>query len=315
MAPSVLSHHANIEFQPRLGASGICDNGLTALSVDAQGHVPNVIACGVEASAGISGFHTWRRTRLGPDYSGNYRHYPRDQFYNGTDQVLALGLTHQISKRLMFSLRESAGTYSRNYLGFGGAGSFDPSTLQTPDAGLFDSPVYYGSTAADLTYTLSARWSMNMGGVGYATRYRSRALYGVTSYGAHGDMVYRYSRYGSIGGMYQFLHFEYTKSFGGFDYHSMGLLYARRLGRSWELQLQVGAGRVESLALQSVAVDPAIAAITGQTSGILAAYHLNYVPDATAGLTKAFRRSSLSFRYSRSVSAGNGAYLASQSDY
>jgi len=62
-------------------------------------------------------------------------------------------------------------------------------------------------------------------------------------------------------------------------------------------------------------VDPAIAAITGQTSGILAAYHLNYVPDATAGLTKAFRRSSLSFRYSRSVSAGNGAYLASQSDY
>ena len=315
MVPSVLARRADIEFRPRLGISGICDNGLTSVSVDAQGRVPNVVACGVEANAGIAGYHMWKRTRLGLDYSGNYRHYPREQFFNGTDQILALGLSHQLSKRLAFGFRESAGTYSRNYFGFGGSGFFEPSLLQTPADSLFDSPVYYGTTSADLTYTLSTRWSFNMGATAFAARYRSNALYGATSYGAHGDMVYRYSRYGSIGGAYQFVHSEFTKSFGGFDYHSMGLLYALRLSRTWELQAQVGAGRVESLTLERIAVDPAIAAITGQTSGVIAAYHLNYLPDLAIGLTNAFPHSSLSLRYTRTVSAGNGAYLASQADY
>ena len=314
MAASVTARHANIDFRPRIGISGICDNGLTAVSIDAQGRAPNKIACGVEANAGISGYHMWRKTRLGLDYSGNYRHYPREAFYDGIDQLLALGVSHQLSRRVAFSFRESGGTYSRNYFGLDGAGFFDPSALQTPANNLFDSPVYFGSTAADMTYTLSRRWSVNMGGNAFAVRYRSGALYGTTSYGAHGDMVYRYSRYGSIGVAYQYLHADFTRSFGNFDYHSLGLLYSLRLSRSWELELQAGAGRVESLTLERVAVDPAIAAITGQTSGVLAAYHLNYFPDLSAGLTKAFRNSSLNFRYSRTISAGNGAYLASEAD-
>jgi hypothetical protein len=314
LSSSVTSRRASIEFRPRLGANGICDNGLTAVSIDARGRVPDVIACGVEASAGLSGYHIWKRTQLGLDYSGNYRHYPNRTFYNGTDQLFSLGLSHRLSKRLTLGLRESAGTYSRNYLGLGAAGFFEPSNLQTPGANLFDSPVYYASTAADVVYVLNARWSVDAGGIAYAARYRSTALYGADSYGAHGDIVYRYSKYGSIGAAYQFIHSEFTKSFGSFDYHSVGLVYSLRIGRSWELGLMAGAGRVESLTLERVAVDPVIAAITGQTSGVLAAYHLNYLPDLAVGITRAFRRGALALRYTRTISAGNGAYLASEAD-
>jgi hypothetical protein len=110
------------------------------------------------------------------------------------------------------------------------------------------------------------------------------------------------------------MHGDFTRSFGSFDYHVMALAYAVRPARTVEFQLQVGAGRVESLTAETVAVDPVIAAITGQTSGVVAAYHLNYVPDIAAGLTKTFRNSSLAFRYTHSISVGNGLYLSSIGD-
>jgi hypothetical protein len=314
LVPSVAARHANIDFRPRIGVNGSCDNGLTAVTVDSKGHLPNVFSCGVDANAGLSGFHTWKRTRLGLDYSGNYRHYPKNTFYDGSDQILSLGVSHQLSKRLVIGFREAAGTYSRNYFGVGGAGFYDPAFLQRAAPNLFDSPVIFGSTAADLLYVLNARWSVNIGGSAFANRFRSTALYGATSYGAHGDIVYRYSRYGSMGIVYQFLHNEFTKSFGSFDYHATGLLYAVRPARTMELQLQIGAGRVESLTVERVAVDPVIAAITGQSGGVLAAYRLKYVPDFAAGLTKTFHNSQLAFRFARTISVGNGVYLASQSD-
>jgi hypothetical protein len=314
MSPSVSARHANIEFRPRIGVGANCDNGLTAVSVDSNGKLPNVFSCGVDANAGVDGYHSWRRTRLGVDYSINYRHYARNSFYDGVDQLLGVGLSHQISKHLTFSLRESAGMYSRNYFGFSGAGIYDPAFLQQPAANLFDSPLVFASTAADLTYIANARWSLNMGGTAFAERFRSNSLFGATSYGAHGDMAYRYSRYGTIGLGYQYGHTEFTKSFGSFDYHALFLLYSVRVRRTVELQFQAGAGRVESLTVQQVAIDPAIAAITGQSTGILAAYRLNYYPDLGAGFTKTFRHSALAFRYARTVSAGNGVYLASESE-
>jgi hypothetical protein len=314
LVPTVATQHGNIEFRPRIGVSGTCDNGLTAVTVDSRGRLPNVFACGVEVNAGVSGYHTWRRTRLGLEYAGNFRHYSHNSYYDGTDQLLGLGLSHQLSKRWMLSLREAGGMYSRNYLGIGGGGYYDPALLQQPAANLFDSPLIFGTTAADLTYIVSARWSVNMGGAAFAERFRSTALFGATSYGAHGDAVYRYSRYGSIGVAYQFLHTEFTKSFGSFDYHVISGVYSIRPRRSVELQLQGGVGRIETLSVQRVAIDPVIAAITGQTSGVLAAYHLNYYPELGAGLTKAFQHSLLSLRYNRSISAGNGVYLTSESE-
>jgi hypothetical protein len=61
-----------------------------------------------------------------------------------------------------------------------------------------------------------------------------------------------------------------------------------------------------------VAIDPVIAAITGQTQGVLATHKINYVPDFRGHLLREFRRGSLQFNYSRTVNPGNGVYLTSQ---
>jgi hypothetical protein len=72
--------------------------------------------------------------------------------------------------------------------------------------------------------------------------------------------------------------------------------------------------RVETLGLTRVAVDPVIAAITGQNFGIRSAYTLVYAPDFSARLSRTFRQAMLAFVYSRSISPGNGLYLTSQSE-
>ena len=99
MGASVLAREENIALTPSLGISGICDTGLTAYRVNAAGKLPNQVACGIEASAGLATYHKWRQSHLGLTYSGAYRHYPTNKYYDGIDQTLSLGFSHRFSKR------------------------------------------------------------------------------------------------------------------------------------------------------------------------------------------------------------------------
>lgn len=314
LLPSIGSHNANIAFQPHLGVSFVCDTALTGVSINSQGQLPNVGQCGVEGSAGINGYHRWRKTTLGLTYNGSYYHYFKNSYYDGSDQSLALILNHHLSRRMVLSLREGAGTYSRSYGFAPGSVFFDTSTLLIPNTELFDNRVVYLSTSADLTYLRSARWSFSFGGDSYLIRRQSTALYGVTAAGAHGDAVYRYSRYGSIGVSYQFVHYSFTKAFGASDIHLAALQYALRVSRNWEFSASAGAGRVETLGVAVTQIDPVIAAITGQTQGVTAVYQLNWIPSISAALSRTFRHAGLSFRYSRGISPGNGVYLTSSQE-
>ena len=71
---------------------------------------------------------------------------------------------------------------------------------------------------------------------------------------------------------------------------------------------------MESLGLQSFAVDPVIAAIIGRPTVIGVFHTMQYVPSFQATLGRVFRRSSLSFGYSAGVSPGNGVYLTSRAN-
>ena len=74
-----------------------------------------------------------------------------------------------------------------------------------------------------------------------------------------------------------------------------------RLSRTIELAAAAGASRVETLFLGAVAIDPAIAAITGQTSGIKAFYSVQYIPTGRIRLTKQWRRATLEFHAARKL--------------
>lgn len=303
---------APVTFRPFIGLNGVYDNGLIPVSVTPQGQIPNDNLFGAELNLGLYGYHNWKRTTVALDYKGDFRHYSQKSYYDGTDDILSLIVTHQPSKHIKFTLRNAVGTYSRNYFLSGDLGLIDPNYLQLPQNDIYDNRVIFLSTAADVTYRRSSRLSFNFGAEGDLIRRRSSALYGVSTGTARADTEYRVTRHSTIGADYRFTHFQYTKGFGSTDIHSVGINYSAMLSRHTQFSTRIGAARVESLSLEQVQLDPVIAVLLGQSYGIQAAYRVNYGPDMMARLTYTLKRSTLDLSYTNGISPGNGVYLTSR---
>ena len=301
-----------VRIRPYLSVQGIYDNELTPVSVDQNGNIPQANLFGVEGGFGLLGYHNWRRSILGLDYRGNYRHYNKDTYYNGSDHLLSLGFTHQMSRRTTFTLRQGAGMYSRSYAPLTAGGFYASNFTDAPMNDLFDAPTYYFNTLADLTFAKSPRLSFNFGGSGVMTRHRSRQLVGVTGGSARGDVAYLLNQSNAIGFDYGFNHYGFTNAFGSSDVHSLAFDYSVKFARNWHFGLRAGASRVESLGLRRVAIDPIVAAIIGSGTGVEAFYRVNYVPHGDVNLSRSFRRSSVSIGYTMGTSYGNGVYLTSR---
>jgi hypothetical protein len=306
------SSTAPIAFRPYIGLNAIYDDGLVPVSVNTNGSIPTANLFGVELTLGVYGYHTWKHTTLALDYKGDFRHYSQKEYYDGTDQFLSLILTHQPSKRLSFTLRNTAGTYAESSFLSGTLGILNTGYLETPQNDIYDNRVIFLTTAGDMIYRLTPRLSFDIGGEGYLVRRASSALYGLTGYDAHGDLQYRLRRHTTIGLDYRFTHYEYTKGFGASDIHSLGISYATQLTHRLQFAATIGGARVESLSLEQVTLDPAIAALLGVTVGVQAAYQLHYVPDLSARLTESLQRSQFSMSFNDSVNPGNGVYLTSK---
>src|SRR5215475_14904426 len=96
---------SQIDFRPYLSLSAGYDDGLNGVGVDPNGQPYNQASTDLEVSGGVSGLHSWKHTQLGLDYRASFRHYTRQSFYDGSDQMLLLGVTHQFTRHTMFSLR------------------------------------------------------------------------------------------------------------------------------------------------------------------------------------------------------------------
>jgi hypothetical protein len=302
---------APVAFRPYIGLSGIYDSGLLPVSVNSSGQIPTPGLYGVELQLGLYGYHTWKHTTLALDYRGDFRHYSQQTYYDGSDHILSLILTHQTSRRLMFTVREQVGTYSENFFMMS-LGYLYPGYSQLPQNDIYDNRVILVGGSGDMIYRMTARLSFDLGADGDLIRRRSSALYGVTTASAHGDLQYRASRHTTLGADYRYTHFDFTRGFGNANIHSVGFNYSALWTRRLQFSARIGAARVETLSLTQVALDPAIAALIGQSYGIQAAHRLNYAPDISARLTDSFRRSQLYLSYSNGITPGNGVYLTSR---
>src|SRR5579883_3509407 len=128
-------------------------------------------------------------------------------------------------------------------------------------------------------------------------------------------MLYRLSRFTSVGLAYSFQHYEFVGAFGGSDIHMGAADFGLRLSRSVELSIRGGVQRLETLFIRSVPVDPVIAAITGQTTGIIASYNIGYSPLIGGRFTYTpTRTSNISLNYDRSITTGNGILITSRQE-
>lgn len=311
-APSAMTG-SQPSFRPFLDVTAIYDTGLAGLVSNAQGGLANASSAGVQFAGGITGSHAWRHTKIGLDYHGSIDHYSQQTYYDSTNQSLMLGITHQLSRHASLTLRETAGTFSRDFglLGLSQAVPYDPFQSYVPTTDFFDNRTIYLSSQADLTLQKSTRMSFNFGGDFYLVRRRSSALYGVTGQSARSDMQYRISRRSTLGVGYTFGRFTFNGIPNETDLHTVVASYAVRLTRTVEFSMFGGVMRAESKMIQAVPVDPQITALLGITSGVQLAYYTNYLPTYSGRLSRTFEQGIAYVMAGRTVTPGNGLFLTS----
>jgi len=186
--------------------------------------------------------------------------------------------------------------------------------IVSPSAQLFDSRSYQLSSAGGFTYQKSARTSFSMSGGALTLQHRGRGLVGANVFQAQGSMMYKLNRRQGIGVNYNFTTFNYRRDFGEGYINSSMVIYNHQVSPRWIVTLAGGLYRVESERLARVAVDPFIAALTGQTAVIEAFHSINLGVATDVAISGRFRRSSLSVGYSRGIAPGNGVLLTSRQD-
>ena len=115
----------------------------------------------------------------------------------------------------------------------------------------------------------------------------------------------------TIGAAYMYDRFRFTRIFGGTDVHMFVATFGRALSRRAEISGYAGAGRMESKFIQTVPVDPAIAALLGIGSATQVAHSIQYVPTVTGRFSLTFSKGVAYVSGGHSITPGNGLFLTS----
>jgi hypothetical protein len=315
---------SQIDFRPFLTIQAGYDSGINGVTVDTNGTNNSVSSTSVNVSGGVSGLHSWKHTMLGLDYRVGLRHYNSQSFFDGSDQTLMLGVTHQFTRHSMLMLRETAGMFTQNYATpvLQQTIPFDPATTYIPTNEFFDNRTIYVSSQADLRIQKSTRFSYDIGVDAFLTRRRSTALYGNKGLGARGDIQYRVSRRSTIGAQYTYTHYAFTGILSSTDLHMWNGTYAIGLSRSLEFSAVGGVAFYETKFVRTVPVDPVVAAIIcpPPANGVIVTcvakekfYGRNYTPSVQARISKTIPRGVLFASVGHSIIPGNGLFLTSTS--
>jgi hypothetical protein len=297
------------------GVNGIYDSNIQPIAIDSKGNLITISGlAGVEANIGAYGTHSWRTAQLGLDYHGAFRAYNAGSSYDGIDQSLTLGYTLQESRRLGFSGRAMAGIVSNSLGGLGNIPSLAPQTEVVPASLLFDSRSYYLQGGLDMIFRQTARTTFTVSGEGFDVWRQSAALVGVEGYTARGTVEHRLNKNSSVGFTYSRQHFNFPRAFGAADIDEGEGFAGTNFGRFWAFTVRGGVFHSEVKGLQSVALNPVIAALLGQPTLIQAFYRENIYPSGAVSLARKFKTASLTFTYGRAVSPGNGVYLTSRNE-
>jgi hypothetical protein len=297
------------------GVSGIVDTSIQPFATDAQGNLIRLSALyGVEVTAGAYGVHSWKRSQLGLDYRGAYHRYFNQNAYNGSDQSLTLGYTHQFSRRLALDLRESVGTFSLGTGQLNNVTSNDPNSASSAPALLFDNRTKYVQSTASVSWTQSARMSYSASGSFFIQDRKSSGLSNSWGYDFTGAVLRRISRSSTIGASYTYSHFELPGFVSRADSNGYHGTYATTIGRLWTFSLQAGATITEGDNPFSLALSPALAALFHQTTLTGSSHFRTVYPTGNAMLKRRLRNASLQFTYFRGTNSGNGAYGVGRMD-
>lgn len=291
---------------------GVYDSGLVAPTVTSGKPASAIASYGEETDFGANAARRWRRGKFTVEYRGAYRHYANAPSFDGLDQFLQLTYREALARHLTLDAKSTIGSTTLAGSGFG---LFPTTTLERaglPTDELFDSRTNYMQSRVDLTWQLTARLSVEFGGDGFVVRRESPLLAGLNGYDGRASVAYRLTRRQTVSAIYEDTYFNFQNAFGNARLQTAALGYSIALAREWDLSTLGGGVRVGMLGLTQVAIDPAIAALIGESFAIVTFHNGVYLPVAEIRLVRRLKNGSLSFEYSDSVTPGNGLYLTSR---
>jgi hypothetical protein len=323
-APAALTA-PSVDFAFSLSASASYTTGLLGVATNTQGQLAsNNGSPGVGITLGLSGSHRWKHTTLGMAYSAGAADYGSASYFAGISQGVSLGLTHQLSRHISFTLRESAGWFTQfppATVTLNSSVPFDPTQSEIPTTDFYDNRTIYSTTMANLQYMLSSRLSFSFGGGYFTNLRRSSELYSASGLSASFDAQYRLSRRITAGADFGFSHYGFSGGIGGSYIYSESLSVSARFDRWTELSLFAGASRVDSNFEEAVPINPAFLAILCP-SGVVAscnlpsgmAFHesIFWSPDFGIRVSRSFQHGAVYANAGESVTPGNGLFLTSR---
>jgi hypothetical protein len=220
---------------------------------------------------------------------------------------------YQVSAHSTLSLRQSAGTFSRDFglQNLRQSIDFDPSSTDVPTTDFFDNRTSYYTSTASYAIQKTARMSFNFVGGATIIRRRSLALSGVTGKFAQGDVQYRLSRRSTIGGVYQFNRYTFSRGVGDTNIHGAIFSYSRALTARVELTGFGGVQHSETKFIQTSSIDPVIGALLGITSSTQIVHNVIWSPYFRARLSRRFATGLVFVQGGRAMTPGNGLFLTS----
>ncbi|MDP9171169.1 MAG: hypothetical protein M3N54_11170 [Acidobacteriota bacterium] len=306
-----------VRWTPMLGISEIYDTGLTGGKLNPDGSLANAASFGNSYRWGLSGRHFWKHDQAGLDYTGYYNHYGSNSRYNGANQLLNADFGHEFSRRLTLNLTESGSILTQGYSLLNssvvqGSSIANVDLAASPTTQILDLGIRQFTSMVDLTYRKSARLSFNAGGGFFAVQRTGLGTFGNTGYEAKADVNYRYTRRMTLGLYYSFIDYTFSQHIQISNINTTGVIFSYALGRSTQFRSRLGVSRAESQGLNTVTIDPTIAALIGRSTTIVDQYRLALFSDASAELVRDFGRNrTANLSYARGISPGNGVLMTS----
>ena len=281
-------------------------------------------AFGAGVTFSLNGRHMWKHDEVGVAYSAGYINYGGQQTsaYSGLNQTLTFDYSHRLSRRLQLNLVETAAVFTQggalsNPLLTPGVSVADMNLSISPTLQPFDLTTRQSNTQVGLTWQKSARLSFSYTAALFGVQRQGGGLISNSGFQGSTDMNYRFTRKTTVGAAYSYTTYSFSHNFAAANSHTVDLVYSYALGRSAQFRSRLGVSTMSNSGLTQTQVDPVIAALTGQTVGIVEQRLSHLIPDVSAQLVKDFHgRHTASLAYARGISPGNGAVLtATQESY
>jgi hypothetical protein len=306
-----------LKWQESVGLNSIYDTGINK-QINADGSLgAPVTLIGTQVTWNLAGRHYFRRDMVSVSYNGNLSRYTTNTAFNGANQSITASYSHVLSRRLTLNLTGTGSILSQNYVlqnqPVGPETIANINISSSPNIQIYDLGSKQFSSQADLTWQKTSRLSFDIGTSYFGISRDSPTLLGVTGQQARGDVNYRLTRKTTIGSYYSFNHYLYPHGFGNSDTNTAGLLYSYAFNRTTQLRFRGGLSQVSSIGLETVQINPVIAALLGQSTGVIDAYQTYRTSDFSAQFVKDFRTgSTASLAYARGITPGNGVFQTSQ---